>query len=100
MYGSWKQNRWAARYASRRLNGRSNGHRGFVPSRSVMGRFAIGLLSALATFVVIDYGGIPFSNRRGQIVQRDIHAKVSFSRVNDTRTSRKRDQAKDAVPPI
>jgi putative nucleotidyltransferase with HDIG domain len=66
----------------------------------VLGRLAIGIVTAIATVFVIDYGGIPFSYRIGQIVQRDIHAKTSFSRVNKTRTERKRDQARDAVPPI
>jgi putative nucleotidyltransferase with HDIG domain len=99
MFGIWKQNRWAARYAARRLNGRTNGHRGFLPGRSALLRFAVVFVTAIVTVFVIDYGGIPFSSRLGQTVQRDIHAKVSFSRVNDTRTARKRDQAKDAVPP-
>jgi hypothetical protein len=100
MFGSWKHNRWAARYAARRLNGRTNGHRAFLPSRSAMPRFAIGLVAAVATVFVIDYGGIPFSYRLGQTVQRDIHAKVSFSRINHTRTERKREQAWESVPPI
>src|SRR5262245_47933387 len=100
MFGIWKQNRWAARYAARRLNGRTNGHRGLLPSRSAMGRFGIGIVSALLTVCVIDYGGIPFSWRLGQTNTRDIHAKIRFSRVNSTRTARKRDQAWEAVPPI
>lgn len=98
--GNWKQNRWTARYAARRLNGRGNGHRSYLPDRAALGRFAVGLAAAVITVFVIDYGGIPFSYRLGQTPQRNIHAKVGFSRVNQTRTARKRDQAVEAVPPI
>jgi putative nucleotidyltransferase with HDIG domain len=98
MFGSWKQNRWAPRKASRRLNGWTNGHRGLIPDRAALGKLAIGLLAAIVTIVVIDYGGVPFSYRVGQTSQRDIRSKVRFSLVNETRTERKRDQVAEAVP--
>jgi putative nucleotidyltransferase with HDIG domain len=82
------------------LNGWTNGHRGFVPDRAALSKAAIGLLAAVLTVVVIDFGGVPFSYREGQISTRDVRAKVNFSIPNETRTARKREQAADAVPPI
>jgi hypothetical protein len=99
MFGSWKQNRWAARKTSRRLNGWTNGHRGLVPDRAALAKVAIGLAAAVFTVIVIDFGGVPFNYRVGQIISRDVRAKISFSIPNDTRTARKREQAADSVPP-
>ncbi len=82
------------------MNGRGNGHRSLVPDRAAVAKWCICALAAIATILVIDFGGIPFNYRVGQTVQRDIRAKISFSKVNETRTARKRDQAAEAVPSI
>src|SRR5262245_835267 len=100
MFSNWRQNRWAARNAARRLNGSINGYRMLSIDRTVLAKLSIALLIALATVVVIDFGGPPCPYRIGQTVQRDIRAKIQFDKVNETRTAKRQDQAAESVPPI
>ncbi len=82
------------------MNGWTGTPRGLFADRSTLGRLGIALAVAVATVVVIDFGGTPFSLRVGQVVQRDIRGKKSFTVPNPTQTAKRRDQAADAVPPI
>ncbi len=99
MFGNWRQSRLGGRLGPRRRNGRG-GLSSLLISRSALGKLAIGLVAALATVAVIDYGGPPFPNRAGQTVTRDIRAKVRFTRPNETLTARLREKAAEAVAPI